>query len=123
METEFKPNVIQPEIQKEIEITSEGEVFRVPVGPRVSDIPFDVLTFFGINNPSDLPIQDERQLTQIVRKYADSGSTSLDMLVNFRNIEKKISKPAQGVSRISHIFNYLRVQEQADKLNSLVNDY
>lgn len=58
----------------------------------------------------------EKDKLLFIRKVLDV--TSEDAEAKLNNVEKRIGSPRMGVSRVDHVYNYLKVLSQAKKLEN-----
>ena len=62
--------------------------------------------FFGVDSPDGGEIDT---MNDIYGMLEGSSETFTDMLLTIRNIEMKMGAPTLGVSRISHLHQYLKI--------------
>lgn len=69
--------------------------------------------FFGNNSLSQ---QDQQNIGELVRILDGDNKDPVDFLWEINQIEGRIGMPPLGVSRIQHLYNYVRLSSQINKL-------
>ena len=58
----------------------------------------------------------EKNLSEIVRIMGGDSTDPVDFLMNVKNIENRIGAPPLGVSRLQHVYNFIRIEGQIGAL-------
>ena len=69
--------------------------------------------YFGIQSPTT---QDDKSLSEIVRILDGDKIDPVDFLWQLKSIEDRIGTPPLGVSRLQHVYNFIRIGAQIGEL-------
>lgn len=76
--------------------------------------------YFSINNPSGT---DAEQIAEIGRILGFSMENPAQLLWQMRNLESRIGAPQLGMSRLQHVYNYIKLDSQIRDLENLRASY
>lgn len=77
--------------------------------------------FLDIDHPST---EDSSRLDWIYKFFQDQNTHSVtDMFLNIRHIESKLGMAPVGETRLSRLYNYLKLTKQLSELEQLRNSY
>ena len=76
--------------------------------------------FFGIANPDTA---ESTNLSEITRMLEGNSKDAVDFLWEIKNVENRIGTPPLGVSRLQHIFNFIKIDSQIKGLEKEKNLY
>lgn len=69
--------------------------------------------FFGIHNPNQV---EADIMHELVRIMDGDNKDPIDFLWDIKQVENRIGTPPLGVSRIQHLYNYVKLNAQIHKL-------
>jgi len=118
-----KIKVIQPKkvIKKDTKEFDLGDAVSAEDQDFISN---GVFRYFGIHTPYQLG-QEERSRVKYIHGFlSDSKNTTASKIMKaLSQIERKIGSPRLGMSRIGHIYNYIKLKQQADISETEANIY
>lgn len=108
-------DIIEPVEQKEIPDTPTPDTNLLP-----SESPMfaSIQGLFGIQSPSS---QEKDMLNTIYEALRTDDNTEASMLWKIKQVESRIGLPPIGVSRLTHLFNYIRMSSHLAKAQAQFN--
>ncbi len=67
--------------------------------------------YFGANNPTT---EESKFLSEIARNLGTGDD--VDLLWEIKNLENRIGTPPLGMSRLQHVYNFMRINSQIQGL-------
>ncbi len=112
----------QPEPEeKKVELSVEH-------ADKFTDYPEEIdLSLLNWFNATDTDKLDQKYLDKVktilgyIKK--DAGNESGEILWTLRHIENKLNTPPMGTSRVDHIYQYVRLQEEAERAERVAQAY
>ena len=69
--------------------------------------------YFGTQNPSG---EEQKSLDEITRLLDGNSKDTVDFLWEIKNVENRIGTPPLGMSRLQHVYNFIKINSQILKL-------
>ena len=109
------PDIIEPTQEKEV-VDAPERAEHVGSANDLTDVRLS--GFFNIDNPSNTEKQIITDLGCIFE-----GTDPAEMLLNLRNVENRIGYPQAGVSRLQHVYNFVKLNSQINSLERERDQY